>query len=262
MRFDEISKINVDSIEKKLLKYFSIGGPVTIDENGYVSITGNCKWGPSSFNKNMTSFPIKFAEVSGIFSVDRTKLSTLAGSPTKVGNLFSITEAPITSLEGSPKETKHFSIKRTEITSLEGSPESILSSFSATENLKLVSLTGCTKIIPGDFSCYGSSNITSLIGGPENVGTNYNCGKCSITSLEGLPKSIGGMFYIDYHKDLPLLRLMSVKNLQGVKFYPFTSPKFLEIQQILKKYLGTGPGGALACAAELIKAGYKENAKR
>jgi hypothetical protein len=68
--------------------------------------------------------------------------------------------------------------------------------------------------------------------------------------------SIGGKFWCDYDPDLGLLRII-LSNCSDINL--LNAPE--RVTQIIQKYLGKGQSGALQCAAELIRAGYKENAK-
>jgi hypothetical protein len=51
--------------------------------------------------------------------------------------------------------------------------------------------------------------------------------------------------------------MQNYENCTGINL--LNAPK--EVTRIIKKYLGKGQSGALQCAAELIRAGYKKNAK-
>ena len=73
-----------------------------------------------------------------------------------------------------------------------------------------------------------------------------------------MPQSVSGDFYCEYDSSLPLLRLLFIKNLKLIRIN--NAPK--DVVNYLNKYIGKGPGGALACAAELARAGFKGNARR
>ena len=49
------------------------------------------------------------------------------------------------------------------------------------------------------FFCTDCLELTSLEGGPEEVGGNYNVAATCITSLEGAPKKVGGYFDCSYN---------------------------------------------------------------
>jgi hypothetical protein len=74
-------------------------------------------------------------------------------------------------------------------------------------NKELKSLIGCPQWVGGEFNC-GGNDLTSLEFCPEYVGGNFLCisgsrfggGGNKITSLEYLPKYIGGDFYCNNNK--------------------------------------------------------------
>ena len=113
--------------------------------------------------------------------------------------------------------------------------------------------------IHGEFNC-SDSNLTSLEGSPRIVNASFLAHNNPLQSLNDLPDS-ARYIKISYSQDLPLLRLLFVKNLGKIAFYPYT-PEGDQVNQILSKYLGKGRGGALACAAELARAGFNRNARK
>lgn len=60
---------------------------------------------------------------------------------------------------------------------------------------KISSLEGCPEYVGGFFSCDYSRNLTSLVGGPKYVKTNYHCNDTNITSFEGCAEYIGDAIY-------------------------------------------------------------------
>jgi hypothetical protein len=119
------------------------------------------------------------------------------------------------------------------LTSLEGAPKEIDAGFFAGDNM-LENLAHAPHMVPGHFSI------------PNNP----------LTSLEGWPEKGVYQCTLNYSKHLHLLRCLQTTDQIHVVNYP---PP--EINQILNKYAGSGKKGALACAAELIKAGFKDNAR-
>ena len=111
--------------------------------------------------------------------------------------------------------------------------------------------------VSGNFNC-SSNQLTTLQGGPTSVGEGFYCSNNQLTTLKGAPQSVGGEFYCRYDSNLPLLRLLFIKNLKLIRIN--NAPE--DVVNYLNKYIGKGPGGALACAAELIKAGFNRNARR
>lgn len=124
----------------------------------------------------------------------------------------------------------------------------------------VVSLKNSPKIIHGDFIA-AYTKITSLQYGPKEVRGSYYCEGTPLTSLDGLPERISYNINLTFHKSLPLLKLLFVKDLKRINLEPTSDPKVKEIKNILTKYIGTGQKGALQCAAELTKAGFKNNAR-
>lgn len=90
-----------------------------------------------------------------------------------------------------------------------------------------------------------------------------------LTSLEGFANSDSDpdaeIDYVDITFDphLPMLRLLNAEEIHvsspGPGYSHITA--FQPVHDILNKYAGQGKAGALKCAAELIRAGFKENAR-
>lgn len=130
----------------------------------------------------------------------------------------------------------------------------------------LITLEGCPRKVGGDFYC-DRSRISSFEGGPEEVGGDVWAHEIkTLTSLKGLPKSIGRKISLTYRTNLPLLRLLFVDGLRDISFFAteLNSEQINSIsnlEEILMRYIGQGRKGALQCAVELTKVGYKENAR-
>ena len=105
----------------------------------------------------------------------------------------------------------------------------------------------------GHFQC-SANNLTSLVGAPLSVGGGFDCQDNPLISLEGAPLKLKGTFACDYSHNLPLLRLLNYK-----KIIIQNGPE--QLIKIIKPYLGQGKPGAIKAAVELIRAGYKENAR-
>jgi hypothetical protein len=69
--------------------------------------------------------------------------------------------------------------------------------FNCADN-KLTSLEGGPKEVGGSFYC-SHNKITSLEFGPKEVGGHFYCNHNNITSLEGCPKEVGGSFNCSYN---------------------------------------------------------------
>lgn len=103
--------------------------------------------------------------------------------------------------------------------------------------------------------------LTSFAHAPEQVDTIFAFGN-PLTSLEGLPES-DYHINITYREKLPLLRLVDSESAHIGRpegGYARLKP-FEPVNSIINKYLGQGKPGALKAAAELIKAGFKDNAR-
>ena len=179
---------------------------------------------------------IKIDPSTGVVDVDgsvdlRNQISLLPVKFGTVSGSFYCTYNQVTSLEGAPSHVSdYFDCTRNQLTSLEGAPDQV----------------------SGDFNC-SHNQLTSLVGAPSHVSGNFYCFGNQFKSLEGAPDHVG-KFWCTYSKSLPLLRLVAYPRvrIQG-------APPGLE--EIIRKYEGQGKPGALKAAAELIRAGYKDNAR-
>jgi hypothetical protein len=120
----------------------------------------------------------------------------------------------------------------------------------------LTTLEGAPTSVGGGFNCY-DNQLTTLEGAPRSIGGDFICNDNQLTTLEGAPISVGDNFNCSYNNSLPLLRLLLIKDVKQLFFYPNNDI----VENILNKYLGKGKAGALQCAAELAKAGFKGNAR-
>lgn len=106
-----------------------------------------------------------------------------------------------------------------------------------------------------------NNKLTNFVHGPEQLDTIIATDN-PLTSLEGLPDS-DYHISISYSEHLPLLRL--VNSVHASINMPETgrtfSVRYEPVHTIINKYTGQGKPGALKAAAELIKAGYKGNAR-
>jgi hypothetical protein len=120
-------------------------------------------------------------------------------------------------------------------------------------NSTLQSLVGAPVHVGGEFNCSWNSLI-NLTGAPSHVGGDFNCLGNPLDSLEGAPDHVGGEFMCTYSPHLPLLRLLNY-----ARTTTFGAPYY--VKKIMAKYAGQGKRASLSCAAELIRAGYKDNAR-
>jgi hypothetical protein len=154
------------------------------------------------------------------------------------------------------------------------------------DKCELDTLENAPHTVSDNFSCH-SNYLTSLVGGPQSVGSHsmgggtYSCSHNFLKNFEGAPTAFTGYFVgvgqmgtgldsvtglppdarqvdITYQNDLPMLKLLNQKSVhvrQGLTsdLHPITD--------ILEKYKEQGKPGALKAAAELVRAGYKDNAR-
>lgn len=138
------------------------------------------------------------------------------------------------------------------LTSLKGSPQEVGGNFDCSDNL-LTDLTHAPSVVGSNFLCQ-NNKLKSLRGAPSSITGNFICWNNPFTTLDGAPEHVGGTFLISYAPHLPLLRLLMYDK-HTVSGVPV--PVYL----IMEKYSGQGRAGALKAAAELIRAGYQENAR-
>ena len=146
-----------------------------------------------------------------------------------------------------------FICERNLLTTLQNSPRRVLGSFNCEYN-QLTSLEGAPQEVGWSFAC-SYNHLTHLKGAPHSVEFEFSCANNPLVSLEGAPDMVAETFICSYDRHLPVLRLI---NYSYVDFANYAPP---EVTDILKKYSGEGKAGALRAAAELVKSGFKENAR-
>jgi hypothetical protein len=135
------------SIEDWCLKLGLENYEIVMD--GLVNINGDINLA----NKNLSTFPIFFGIVNGSFYCYQNIITSLQGSPIKLGGHFNCRTNQLTSLKGSTKIINgYFDCGVNLLTSLEDSPSN-------------VNLT---------FFC-GNNKLTSLEGRPKRVGIRLDC---------------------------------------------------------------------------------------
>ena len=160
---------------------------------GLVDVDGNfgCSGGGLSDFKG-----VRFGVVGGIFHCNNNQLTTLEGSPHRVGNSFLCYDNQLTTLEGAPQEIGGgFSCSNNQITSLNGSPQKVIGNFACEDN-QLTILEGAPLEVGGGFYC-ANNQLTTLDGSPQEVGEDFDCRNNQLTTLEGSPHRVGGVFYGD-----------------------------------------------------------------
>jgi len=133
-----------------------------------------------------------YTSVKGNFDCTRNKLTSLKGSPRKVGGDFVCMENPLISLEGCPDEVGGvYNISGCKgIKSLKGLPNTIhgLHNWGGS----LISLKDSPQIVTGNFTIANNVSLTSLEGGPQKIGGLLDVSSCNLKSLIGGPKDVGG----------------------------------------------------------------------
>jgi len=197
-------------------------------------------------------------EVKGSFSCRNNMLTTLAGVPRHVGDYFDCSINLLKTLEGGPfKVGGSYDCSFNKLSVLNGMPRVIKGDVFCHNN-QLTSFEGCARTIKG--SLYGHHNklLTSLEGGPNFVGRNVKLTNCQkLTSLYNIylhfPEVRGSFDFTDTDVKKHILGLLRVRKLQGVVL------NNKKLEAILNKHLNGG--NLLACALELVEAGYEEQAK-
>jgi hypothetical protein len=202
---------------------------ISFDPQGRVNIANS-----AAMVVKRHKIPMRFGWVNGYFYVEDRGLTTLENSPEQCSSFY-CQNNPLSSLRGGPREVTHtYNASECELTSLDGAPESV-----------------------ADFSIY-KNRLTSLVGCPRRV-AQLNAYSNPLTTLDGLPESAYSI-KISITPQLGLLRLLLVKGLEKIEFVEYMEDNS-EIEAIIKRYLGRGANGVMPCAAELIKAGYRGNAR-
>jgi len=138
------------------------------------------------------------------------------------------------------------------LTSLVGAPHHVGGYFICS-NSELTSLVGAPQHVDGSFTCH-HNKLTNLVGAPKHVGDTFDCEYNQLTSLEGAPEHVGEEFWCTWNPHLPVLRLITYQ-------HPWIGNAPDLVSDIISKYVGQGKPGALKAAGELIKAGFKGNAR-
>jgi hypothetical protein len=125
-------------------------------------------------------------------------------------------------------------------------------------NNQLTSFVGCAQTIDGNLYGYNNELLTSFEGAPGFVGKNVYLANCpKLTSLQNIhlyfPEVHGLFNFTDTGVKEHMLGVLLVRGLQGIAL----SDK--KLGAILCNHLKSK--NLLACALELIEAGYEEQAK-
>ena len=161
----------------------------------------------------------------------------------------------------------------------------VLGKFSC-HSCELETLEHAPILVTDSFSCYDNL-LESLVGGPQSVGSasmgggTYSCHGNFLKNFEGAPQHFSGYFVgtkqlgtglqsvdglptqarlvdITYQPDLPMLKLINQPRVTVRT--AITGDVMYDLSDIIN-YAGEGKAGALKAAVQMVKAGYKGNAK-
>lgn len=128
-------------------------------------------------------------------------------------------EPTLTTLEGSPKSCGSFEIKFANITDLQGSPLHVDRTYRIVDCRALESLKGCPMDIGAHFEC-SNSMITSLEGCPRTIKGVFNIQKNELKDFKGGPEYVGSNLWAGGN---PLTSLEGLPKFIGGRF-DFSSP--------------------------------------
>ena len=124
----------------------------TINPDGSIDVDGSVILS----SELLTIIPLKFGTVTRDFDCDRNQLTSLEGSPKKVGGYFDCHNNQLTSLVGCPEVIGgDFDCSRNELKSLVGCPEIIGDNFYCREN-QITDFRGVPEFFEGLFYCEGN----------------------------------------------------------------------------------------------------------
>lgn len=291
--------VDTVKINKLLNKHFSIRGSVTIDPvTGIVDVDGDVtikafqvKQMPVQFGHVTGTFACWKNSLTTLkgsphhardFICEQNNLTSLVYAPKTVTGKMRCGYNKLTSLDHTPQGVTSFECPNNLLTSLKGGPRQVRDTYNCSNN-RLTSLEGAPTEVGYEFNCYGNK-LTSLIHGPQVVGShasafgghylcghnelknligaaqmipgNFVCHENPLESLEGLPHDVGKVFTMPWTPHVPLLRIL---NTNVARLSLVDAPE--DVIQIMKSHLLQGKKGALKAAGELIKAGFKENAR-
>jgi len=214
--------------------------------------------------------------IRGDLSLEGLGLTSLFGCPQYVEGSFSCSQNKLETLDGGPREVgKNYDCAENQLRTLAGAPEKVNGNFECCIN-RLVNLENCPKIINGDFNC-AKNKLTSFVGCAEIIKGEFNASiNQELISLEGAPKYVGDSVFLedcdkltsikDVHLYFPEVHhtftLDIKKNMLGL--FKIRGLKHIitfddELDDILNTHLKSR--NIIACALELMEAGYGEQAK-
>jgi hypothetical protein len=126
----------------------------------------------------------------------------------------------------------------------------------------LITLENAPDQVGDTFMCAGNK-LTTLMHGPSHVGRWYMASRNPLADLVGFPVDSPPLeAVLSYSDHVPLLRLLTVKQkVKVVEIKHEHEPQAEKLTAILNKHVGKGKAAAIVCAAELVRAGFKGNAR-
>jgi hypothetical protein len=233
--------VNKTQIEKDLRWYFEDAltelplddSKYKIDDQGLVHVFADVRRAWVSLDGKL---PVKFGHVQGDFLIPKMNLTSLLGAPHTIKGKFDCSNNLLTAFEhDAPYACADLYCSHNKLTDLKHAPKSV-NTITCDNNL-LTNLTTCPAAI--------------------DVFAAYNPFK----NFRNTPDHIQ-VLTITYEPDLPLLGLLSVPHVEI--FDPITGEYDETLTNIINKYTHNGStikSHMLQCAAELIRAGYKGNAR-
>jgi hypothetical protein len=197
-------------------------------------------------------------EVGGRFMCDSNLLKTLKGAPQQINGGFDCSYNMLETLEDGPVKINGFyECNNNKLISLKGMPSHINGNLTCSNNL-LTSFEGCARTIMGNLYSFNNKLLTSLKGGPSFVGKDVRLGGCTkLTSIMNIHlhfPEVHGL--IDFNKTGVKEHMLGLLRVRGLLSVVLDDAR---LSGILRKYLNGGD--LIACALELVEAGYEEQAK-
>jgi len=166
-----------------------------------------------------------------------------------------------------------------QLTTLDGSPQYVHREFDVDSNpLGSNGLRGGPQQVGGNYWCNHCS-LTTLEGAPKRVGEGFYCSDTQLQNLLGAPESVGDAFFcVDNPlKSLeglpkiipgelrltyhPELPLLRTLVAQMVTFSNYLDDRVSDVQSILEKYAGQGRAAVIDCKRDLVASGFEGNAR-
>jgi hypothetical protein len=233
--------VNVAKIKQALQDYFwDSNTERPLDENHYrIDDQGRVHVDFADvmvYRKSATGkLPVRFGVVGGDFLVEDMGLDSLEGAPIKVMGRFNCSKNLLTSLQHAPASCVDLDCSHNQLTDFTHAP-------------KVANTITCNNNQLKDLhDCPASSDVFAAYNPFENF-------RNTPTNIE--------LVTITWHADLPLLGLLTVHH---VEIFDADTGEYREdLSKILNAHVSKGASNKAAmlkCAGELIKAGYKDNAR-